>query len=1806
MNKIKKLLLTCLSLICLATVTMGLVACSKEYELSFNVGGGTQIASVSVKEDKTFALPTPTWNGYEFEGWYLNADYTGGKVTEVKVTKDLTVYAKWTKLYSVTLNVDGGTLSTTTVTLKSGDNVYEAVKNLKPTKTNYVFGAWYNGNVELSKNLKITNSDLTLTAKYQVEYEIEIYTQNETLDGYEKTNTVKHAVNEGVKVYATEKVDGFEEVNNEAAVTELTVTAGQTNVMKQYFDRKEYTVVYNSNYEKYSPSMTNVTETRKGYYGIGQTVLADVFAMDGYYLAGWATTSDGEIAYNTAFVENHLYDKDGTEAAADEISLERNTVLYAVWNKGYTDVFGSSDTIFLSPTDNTVIYLYRGNYFFQGIYDAEENVFMIESPASKEVLLYGKLNENGTYIYEDETRPEVSYGLLQGGKVYASQILKFGRSDDFEYITSEGTTKKTSRGTFVKDGDYYVGTFTEGDRKDTTIVFIVGRAQDSAGNIYNVFIVRNEEEYAMGDILRGVLREGEFATQAGPTGKMVLDGFGNVTFYASETQTASYSYVYSAETKILTLSSSSSTIGTFKILDINGKKAYLPYTKANDVSYDFANGDKLVLDGICFATYTVKGVEKKGTYSVTETPLGNLIEVTSGSVTYKILIKVSIEVVVGADGANTTKTVYTPEEKPATYTSFYYKNADNIWRGPVIALDDEEIGKASIYAYLSTGEYKLALIADYSFNDQTGLYTISNVTDLNVTFEDGVTDNSKITIEEIKNYKTIIFYGDVSTYTMNVWYIDSTVDSGDVTVDNKVRYTGENNEALVFVEGIVFYTKDGNTYNGTYKKSANYTTVTYLKDGSGVTAYFVIDEDAKTFITLQFAPYTAYSYEANGNANTAVTLAFDGRGNATYSVTTVVNEESTVKSYVGKISALEDTALGSGATVYKFTPDNTEESAYGFNYILLSANNRVYFSKYDATLSGEYSSGNTELLLDGFSYYAKYTDEKGVSYANMYVLTEQDGNKVVRMAVDGAYRYFDLKEGKTFTLRGVEYGRYLVIENQNSNQIYVDLDGYLKAKVSKPNADGSATEYIDENATYTISGNIVTVKYTDENKDEVTIVAERSYMSVTISGQAYNVNTLVIMNEERFVTTFVDAENIDVLVLDKLGNAVRYDSKGNKTVGTYTIITGTDTEANGKVTTKGLLYFTDGSRACTFVYDTATHTIVATNNKNEGYYTSNFESLLFTEYGICLMDGQDRYFYEKQGNDCFIYKYDSKNSSANAYGFVKTEFGAMDNEKTYEGKTYYKHDGFAISFNRTDDAENYKLLGSIAPNVLTFIPAGTDEFTVTGNMTLAGRDNQLMSCLVRRIKNADGAYETYIQLNDNVYGLYSFKINISYAGAEASTYSVEGLTYEVSADSASFLNNMYVMLIYYFTGVMPDNEIAAIKMVSTYAQDGTVQGTTLDAEIFAAAGMYDFNGNVIEIKNNTTVKAEGYYNGSAARPIYSAEFKGADGYDYRFYFILEANSTFGRTMFYNYGLVRVETKTDGDFTVELERIVCSDVLGAGGYFSISLKNGEDKYEMSAGSSINGNVVTFVNRKIENNRITSTKYFKVTMHELVVGEEDKKENVVVMPIESVTVSEIKDVVTYQFVSSSNIIIVDIVEGKVNYLYNGEALAIDSTSYSEEDNAHTIVITINNKKITYVLTIADHGVAFLTRKATSNIETDFTNVLTSGDAKYVALSNGKKLVYAGGKTYEVNSEAKTVTETTAVTVNQTEDGKSLVAIEGGNVVYLNYNGATINVKTSAYDEATATYTVTTTVGQNEKTYTIKIEGGVAVITEVTLEA
>jgi len=144
---------------------MTVVGCKEEeenYTVTFDLDGGiysgdTASVQKTVKSGETIeTLPYPSKEGYNFSGWFTQKNGGGTQFTsEVKVTSDLVVYAKWT----VKANTEPKSLIITDFVRKDG-SVFTGKVRIKISKVGYDISL-----VAMSEAITITGKTLNIPLK---------------------------------------------------------------------------------------------------------------------------------------------------------------------------------------------------------------------------------------------------------------------------------------------------------------------------------------------------------------------------------------------------------------------------------------------------------------------------------------------------------------------------------------------------------------------------------------------------------------------------------------------------------------------------------------------------------------------------------------------------------------------------------------------------------------------------------------------------------------------------------------------------------------------------------------------------------------------------------------------------------------------------------------------------------------------------------------------------------------------------------------------------------------------------------------------------------------------------------------------------------------------------------------------------------------------------------------------------------------------------------------------------------------------------------------------------------------------------------------------------------------------------------------------------------------------------------------------------------------------------------------------------------------------------------------------------------
>jgi uncharacterized repeat protein (TIGR02543 family) len=140
-----------------------------DYSITYHADGGTYTNDTLYTINDSVIISAATKEGYEFLGWFDNAEFSGEPVTEIEVGSwgDIELWASFEAItYTITYNADGGTHSNPT------DYTIESTIALaNATKEGYTFLGWYdNADFTGDAVTEIAGSmgDLEFWAKWEV------------------------------------------------------------------------------------------------------------------------------------------------------------------------------------------------------------------------------------------------------------------------------------------------------------------------------------------------------------------------------------------------------------------------------------------------------------------------------------------------------------------------------------------------------------------------------------------------------------------------------------------------------------------------------------------------------------------------------------------------------------------------------------------------------------------------------------------------------------------------------------------------------------------------------------------------------------------------------------------------------------------------------------------------------------------------------------------------------------------------------------------------------------------------------------------------------------------------------------------------------------------------------------------------------------------------------------------------------------------------------------------------------------------------------------------------------------------------------------------------------------------------------------------------------------------------------------------------------------------------------------------------------------------------------------------------------
>ena len=502
-----------------ATLTANYQAKTITIYFDANQGSVTQ-SSKTVTYDSTYGtLPTPTREGYTFDGWYVNGEKITSNTT-VNIENTTSAVAHWSKgTYVLSVNPNGGTYNSSSQITTTSMDFEEEVTISDPTREGYTFNGWtlegtsatYNSS---TKVFKMGSSNATLTAKWTInKYKLTIEGTN-VCDGefnldYQETKTLCEPENEGHTFAGWEDEDSLIQNNvvtmkakNSVIRAKWTVNTYNYIVYhnKMNLDGTTYTRVDADTYNGTGEFGTVIVTESKNYtgfktqtnksitIGVSNNTVEYNYEREKYTLT--INPSGGEYSGQTSLslyyeeqttlgnISKTGYNFSGWSATTGEVSDNKytmpasNATLTANYTpKTYTVTFNanggsvttSSKTVTYDSTYGELPTPIRTNYDFLGWYTEEENGTKVESTNTVKIennqTLYAHWRLQAVTITFDANGGSVtptSTEITKGGKI---SELPIPTRDNYTFMgwydTTNCTNKITTSTTFNTNQTLY-------------------------------------------------------------------------------------------------------------------------------------------------------------------------------------------------------------------------------------------------------------------------------------------------------------------------------------------------------------------------------------------------------------------------------------------------------------------------------------------------------------------------------------------------------------------------------------------------------------------------------------------------------------------------------------------------------------------------------------------------------------------------------------------------------------------------------------------------------------------------------------------------------------------------------------------------------------------------------------------------------------------------------------------------------------------------------------------------------------------------------------------------------------------------------------------------------------------------------------------------------------------------------------------------------------------------------------------------------------------------------------------------------
>lgn len=1365
MKRTHKALLIVLLAALMAAVGLFAASCDKKITLSFDTAGGESLSSLKVTAGEEVTLPDPYREGYAFEGWLAGGELLKGAVTAPQ--ENTTYRAQWAEGYLVTLETDGGQFPAEPKPLyvKADADLYTALQGYVPTKRQVSFGAWFLGETEISPSsgVKMPREAITLTARYQTEYTLEIYLQNtngnsyrrsEEDTSYSKDYVGKELSPEGPSIAHFVRND---EPASGSPVTTLTLEAGTENTFRFYYDRMTYTVDYAGG----SPSVTGKTPSASVRYGRNYAVSENSFSREGYRFAGWSVSPEGDVDY----------------LPGAQIAIEDSLLLYAVWDRGFTDRYGSDDLIFFPRTEENKAYLARGEKEFEGTRDGDSFRFETEAGVSFDgkvyrdtlAFSYARTDLAGNYVFFKNT-PNPA---IPAEEQYEEDHTLFIDNYMNAVYTAKGGTPENGSVRFSDStGDYLF----EGER-GTVFHFLVDSNENRGSNVFlydEIFCIGGEEEGAYTDFypIEGMVGVG----YPGYNTLLVLDGYRTVAlldaYYTYEFSGSYYverTVMFGSATVrkivcylqddygILTGGTPGTVRNVIYTVPIETAEGYGGYVGSDAYAGEYSDGEggTLVLDGLGLfddsAVYTKDGEEVRSSYLATNDIVnGTVVTISEGSGERSFAL----------DTANSSFAVF---EHPVRGFTEYRLMAGEALTPPFLLLYDEaadvpdvqDARKAELWMPLSEDGDMLCAAKGYVVTKRSlgDYFTVFSFVRQSLTAEFAGTElpqrfdfyTSQASSSETGELYQM--YIRLSVDDDSFLEVIRTTDGGEIWWNSSVTTNGI---------GSLYLPAYGSAIQGSFARTRNesfgYTEGTFSyqdEDGSVVILHFELSTKddgstlAKPVLGTEQMLYvvTPEAIEEQDLGREVLFLdgeaEYGGAGRARHTD----NRGASYNNYTYEAVGMTE----SGETIYALRSGESE--VFRFVIYTLPGDNYegTYFAtRFDTVLSGDFAAqtGHGSLYFDGY-HRARYTTDDGTSINGNY---RRDAlGSMITFTEDGSLKeHIFLLDRAAGTFTETDWATYRTWDLLDNNYEPVGI-GYQLSFDGNGNVllYNNAGEPLPTSATYVVLPDYVHAYWGHEEYLLFNLnigEGEKNYR-VTFGTNEYD-NSACYLHNDMADGVFID-ENWNVLSLDgySIGTLVTDTFTGN---GTYEVvdfdenfIAFTVTDANSTAFEETFYVLLDK--------DTLTFSIADYEAHAGLYFAEDLSSVSFHADGTAHI-GNESGPYFIRGNEAHVYLGDRPTivplpeDGSFAFGGKTYRFFPLGSTLTATGSVvFYDEEG--------EVAEEYPAVGM----TLSFEPDGNANRRVKATVTFESEDYPENYEFTLTAYNSEGEISPVLGYGNNSY-----------------------------------------------------------------------------------------------------------------------------------------------------------------------------------------------------------------------------------------------------------------------------------------------------------------------------------------------------------------------------------------------------------------------------------------------------------------------